>query len=571
MSQGVCLFCMDQGEESGNNCKVFSAIHDLHRRLVNRNSMQDIISVAAQFIVSETEEYGGMIYSINPLSNQLVGCFWHHNFHVKEFSFDLNKKDVSADMELFGDMGKDVRRLMEDFLGRTKHASEDPQFFLSGRFVVFPLMINKAFAGEIAFVNRETKSRNYLLARSLIGDILESALTRAAIVEANKADRDRMELELIRGQKLESLGVMVGGIAHDFNNILTAISGSISLAKMYLKPEDKAFQKLEQADKAFLQAKELTQQFLTFSKKGNAPLKKNLELTEVIKDACEFALTGSKVKCETVIPDNLMQVYADHGQINQVINNLLINAKQAMPDGGTVMVKAENVALKEGNGLHLEPGEYVKISVQDQGVGILEKNLLKIFDPYFTTKAEGNGLGLPTAYSIVKKHGGTITVDSRVNEGSVFSVFLPASEKTVTEKTFRSKKTIEGKEKILIMDDEENLRVLVGEMLESMGYKVSLAKDGEEAIESIRFASKSDNPFDAVILDLTVPGGIGGKDVVKELRKISPESKAIVSSGYTNDPVMLNFRKYGFNDVIAKPYQIGDLSEVLHKTLSSAN
>lgn len=571
MSQGLSLSCMAQGETVGKDCKILSAIHDLHKVLIKTDSMQEILSVGADFIMSEIEQYQGIIYCINPLTEQLVGCLWHQGFPVKDFCLDLNKKEALVNMKFPSDVAKDAYRLIEDFFNRRKYASEDPQFFLSGGFVVFPLTINKKFAGEIACVRREEKTHDHFLAMSLMGDILESALTRATIIEQNKADRDRMEMELIRGQKLESLGVMVGGIAHDFNNILTAISGSISLAKMYLKPEDKAFQKLEQADKAFLQAKELTHQFLTFSKKGNAPMKKALELAGMIKDACEFALAGSKVQYETVIPEDLMQVHADRGQINQVINNLLINAKQAMPDGGTVRVKAENVVLRDDNGLHLKAGKYVKISVQDQGVGILEKNLLKIFDPYFTTKAEGNGLGLPTAYSIVKKHGGTITVDSTPNRGSVFSVFLPASEQTVHREVPRDKKTIGGKERILIMDDEENLRVLVGEMLESIGYKVSLAKDGEEAIESIRFASKSDNPFDAVILDLTVPGGIGGKDVIKELRKISPESKAIVSSGYTNDPVMLNFREYGFNEVIAKPYQIGDLSEVLHKALSSTN
>ena len=571
MSQGLSLSCTAQGETVGKDCKILSAVHDLHKVLIKIDSMQEILSVGADFIMSEIEQYQGIIYCINPLTEQLVGCLWHQGFSVEDFCLDLNKTDALVNMKLPSDVAKDAYRLIEDFLNRRKYASEDPQFFLSGGFVVFPLTINKKFAGEIACVRREEKTHDHFLAMSLMGDILESALTRATIIEQNKADRDRMEMELIRGQKLESLGVMIGGIAHDFNNILTAISGSISLAKMYLKPEDKAFQKLEQADKAFLQAKELTHQFLTFSKKGNAPMKKALELAGMIKDACEFALAGSRVQCETVIPEDLMQVHADRGQINQVINNLLINAKQAMPDGGTVRVKAENVVLRDDNGLHLKAGKYVKISIQDQGVGILEKNLLKIFDPYFTTKAEGNGLGLPTAYSIVKKHGGTITVDSTPNRGSVFSVFLPASEQTVHREVPRDKKTIGGKERILIMDDEENLRVLVGEMLESIGYKVSLAKDGEEAIESIRFASKSDNPFDAVILDLTVPGGIGGKDVIKELRKISPESKAIVSSGYTNDPVMLNFREYGFNEVIAKPYQIGDLSEVLHKALSSTN
>ncbi|MCD6261987.1 MAG: response regulator [Deltaproteobacteria bacterium] len=571
MSQGLSLSCTAQGETVGKDCKILSAVHDLHKVLIKTDSMQEILSVGADFIMSEIEQYQGIIYCINPLTEQLIGCIWHQGFSIEDFCLDLNKKEALVNMKFPSDVAKDAYRLIEDFFDRRKYASEDPQFFLSGGFVVFPLTINKKFAGEIACVRREGMPHDHFLAMSLMGDILESALTRATIIEQNKADRDRMEMELIRGQKLESLGVMVGGIAHDFNNILTAISGSISLAKMYLKPEDKAFQKLEQADKAFLQAKELTHQFLTFSKKGNAPMKKALELAGMIKDACEFALAGSRVQCETVIPEDLMQVHADRGQINQVINNLLINAKQAMPDGGTVRVKAENVVLRDDNGLHLKAGKYVKISVQDQGVGILEKNLLKIFDPYFTTKAEGNGLGLPTAYSIVKKHGGTITVDSMPNRGSVFSVFLPASEQTVHREVPRNKKTIGGKERILIMDDEENLRVLVGEMLESIGYKVSLAKDGEEAIESIRFASKSDNPFDAVILDLTVPGGIGGKDVIKELRKISPESKAIVSSGYTNDPVMLNFREYGFNEVIAKPYQLGDLSEVLHKALSSTN
>jgi two-component system cell cycle sensor histidine kinase/response regulator CckA len=379
-------------------------------------------------------------------------------------------------------------------------------------------------------------------------------------------EKRRLEQELIKADKLESVGILAGGIAHDFNNILTAILGSIALAKMYTKPEDKIFQRLRGAETASLRARHLTQQLLTFSK-GGAPIKKTAFISELLKDTATFALSGSNVRCKFSIPGDVWPVEVDEGQISQVISNLIINASQAMPEGGMIKARAENIAVDAEQGLPLKEGRYMKISIEDQGIGIPKDHLQKIFDPYFTTKQKGSGLGLATAYSIVRRHDGCIQVKSELGVGSTFHIYLPASSKeALIEKELREGIPA-GEGKILLMDDEELIREVAGEMLEILGYEVEFAKDGAEAIELYKKAKESAHPFDAIILDLTVPGGMGGKETVQELIEIDPEAKAIVSSGYSTDPVMADFKKYGFGAVVAKPYKIKELGEALHKVI----
>ncbi|MBN2373103.1 PAS domain S-box protein [bacterium] len=384
-------------------------------------------------------------------------------------------------------------------------------------------------------------------------------------------EKKKMEDEVIKLQKLESVGVLAGGIAHDFNNILTPIIGNISLAKMRIKTDDDIFESLTEAEKAANQAKTLTQQLLTFAKGGD-PVIKTASIREIIKDNVRFALRGSDVESRFSLPDDLWPAEIDEGQIGQVINNLVINADQAMPDGGTIRISAENLTLSPGHGLPLDGERYVKITVKDSGIGIPPENTDKIFDPYFTTKKKGNGLGLATCHSIIKKHKGHISVESEPGSGATFQIYLPASSKKIPEKkkgplpAMTSSAHVKGM--ALLMDDEEAIRTLAGKMLKCLGYESKTASDGSEAIELYKEAKASGKPFDVVIMDITVPGGMGGKQMIKRLLEIDPDVRAIVTSGYSNDPIMAEFEKFGFIGAICKPYEISELETLIHEVLN---
>ncbi len=384
---------------------------------------------------------------------------------------------------------------------------------------------------------------------------------------ADISARKKMEEEAVNIEKLESIGLLAGGIAHDFNNILTAILGNISLARNDLQTGHKAFDRLRDAEKACVRAQGLTQQLLTFSK-GGSPIKKIGDISKILTECCVFSLRGSNVSCEFAVADDLWPVEIDEGQISQVISNLVINADHAMPRGGVVDVEAGNVVLSRAEGIPLPDGGYVKISVKDYGSGMPKEYLQRIFDPYFTTKHKGSGLGLATSYSIVKNHGGLITVESELGSGAVFHVYLPASEQGKKPPEIFEEKPLTGKGKILFMDDEDLIRDLAHEILSLLGYEVILARDGEEAIVSYKEALESSTPFDAVIMDLTVPGGMGGYEAMTILRKIDPNVRAIVSSGYSTDPIMADYKKYGFKGIVPKPYTVKDLGEILHKVIT---
>jgi CheY-like chemotaxis protein len=313
----------------------------------------------------------------------------------------------------------------------------------------------------------------------------------------------------------------------------------------------------------------LTQQLLTFSK-GGAPVKKTASIADVLRDSARFALRGSNVRCEFSIPDDLWPVEIDEGQISQVIHNLIINAYQAMPDGGAIRVSAENVLLGPDHDLSLtlNLGKYVSLSVEDEGHGIPQHLVSKIFDPYFTTKTKGSGLGLATSYSILKNHDGTITVESEVGKGSTFRIYLPVSSKKEPEKKTVKENPIPGQGRVLVMDDEAILRDFVGELLELLGYEVDFACDGAETLAVYSNAQERGQPYDCVIMDLTIPGGMGGKEAIQRLLELDPNVKAIVSSGYSDDPVMADYKRYGFCGVVAKPYDAETLSEVLHKVIA---
>ena len=359
------------------------------------------------------------------------------------------------------------------------------------------------------------------------------------------------EEELLKAKNLESLGLLAAGIAHDFNNILMVILGNISFAKTLLAPQDKAYQRLVDAETASLKAKNLTRQFLTFSK-GGAPVKNAISAAHLIKNYGHFALSGTKSTCDYNLPDDLWKIDADDGQIGQVITNILINADQSMPEGGTIKVDGENVVVTEDHGLPLRLGNYVKISFKDQGNGIPEQYLGKIFDPYFT---------------IMRKHEGYIVAQSTADAGTTVTLFIPALVSQVTRPEVDETQILNGTGKILIMDDDEMILQIVGAALEDLGYEVAVAHDGTAAVSMYADARQTAQPFDAVILDLTVPGGMGGKEAVQKLLEIDPKAKVIVSSGYCNDPVMAEYKSYGFSGMIAKPYRLSELSKQMQQVL----
>lgn len=378
-------------------------------------------------------------------------------------------------------------------------------------------------------------------------------------------DRKRLEDELLRSQKLESVGILAGGIAHDFNNILAAIKGNTTLAKDLTAPGDEIHQLLGEVETATTRAQALTLQLLTFSK-GGAPLKETAPIKNILKESTIFVLRGSKAHCEFAVDDDLWPADIDVGQISQAINNIVINANHAMPRGGTIRVVATNLVVEDRADLPLKPGRYIRIAISDEGVGIADEHRINIFDPYFTTKQTGSGLGLATTYSIIKKHDGHITVDSRPGAGSTFHIYLPASDKAVPEP--QPQHHTPGKGRILFMDDEASLRKLVNRMMQNLGYHVESATDGDEAIRMARDAVQAGIPFDVVILDLTVPGGMGGKEAIKHLREIDPDIKAIVSSGYSNDPVLSNYEHYGFQGIATKPFDFKALSKILQEIIT---
>jgi two-component system, cell cycle sensor histidine kinase and response regulator CckA len=385
------------------------------------------------------------------------------------------------------------------------------------------------------------------------------------------ADRKRLEEEIQKRQKLDSLGVLAGGIAHDFNNILTAILGNISLARVSLPAGDAAADRLSIAENACNQAKNLTMQLLTFSK-GGAPVKRVVSITGLLRDTVQFSLSGASVRPLFSLAEDLRPVEIDEGQIRQVIHNLIINAEESMPEGGVITITAENADVSPESGLHLAPGHYVKCSVRDQGAGIPARFLKKVFDPYYTTKQKGSGLGLAVSYSIIQRHDGIVTAESREGEGSVFSFHLPAAEGPARERPETGARAERGSAagRVLVMDDEPLILNVVSHMLAFLGYRCDTVRDGDEAIERYRRSMQEGGRYDAVIMDLTVPGGMGGKDAVTRLRDLDPSVKAIVSSGYSGDPVIAQYREHGFTGAISKPYVIEELSEVLMQALGGA-
>lgn len=379
-------------------------------------------------------------------------------------------------------------------------------------------------------------------------------------------EKRHLERQFLQSQKMESISTLAGGIAHDFNNMLSILTGNISYALSILSKNDELYSVLSDVMQGTKQAQALTNQLLTFAK-GGEPIKKACNVNTLLENSAKFVTSGAKSRCDFKLANDLWIAEIDPGQIHQVISNLVINADQAMPNGGIIFIQTKNIEIENDIIFQLPAGKYIKISIEDQGIGIHEKHISNIFEPYFTTKHKGSGIGLAAAYSIVKRHGGHITIYSEFGTGTVFDIYLPASPKAIAEIKGKEESKHQGQGRILIMDDQEPILKMIERILNRMGYETEIAIDGAEAIKVYREAHEAGRPFDLVILDLTVPGGIGGEKTILELLKIDPNVKALVSSGYSTDPIMASYTDYGFCGVVPKPYTKEQLSEVLNKIL----
>jgi two-component system cell cycle sensor histidine kinase/response regulator CckA len=379
-------------------------------------------------------------------------------------------------------------------------------------------------------------------------------------------EQKRIEDEILRSDKLESLGMLAGGMAHEFNNVLTKVLGNITLAKTMVQPNDPLFKRLDNTERSIYDAKRLTDSILTFSD-GGEPIKETLSVRDLLYDSSSTAVIGTNVSPKFDLQDDLFNIEADHSQMIQAMRAIFSNAVESMPNGGNVKVVARNVELETNeNGLDLFPGSYVRIDIIDHGVGIPKEKLLHIFDPYFTTKGSG-GLGLTTALSIVKRHKGNILVESAVSLGSKFGIFLPA---TLNE--IRSDERAEVTRdmeigRVLLMDDEEGILEVGKELLQEYGYEVECARTGEEAVKMYDDALKAKRRFDIIIMDLTIKGGMGGREAIRKVLDIDPAARAIVSSGYSHDPVMAHYYEYGFKGVVKKPYMIADMIDEIQRII----
>ncbi|MEC8614211.1 MAG: ATP-binding protein [Verrucomicrobiota bacterium] len=393
----------------------------------------------------------------------------------------------------------------------------------------------------------------------------------------NSTGKHEAKDKVFESEKPESISLLAGGIAHDLNNMLAAILGNISILRVELGEGNQYSAKLVAAEKAALQARLLTQQLLTFSK-GRAPALEVTTISGIVEECAQFILRGSKVKCSIEKEDDLWHIDADKGQISQVVYNLIINANQAMPDGGVIRIRMSNLQVRHAEISALKQGDYICIEVRDEGIGISPQNIKKIFDPYFTTKTKGNGLGLASSYSIITMHKGTITAESSIGKGSIFKVYLPKTKQIALAKSTQVEAKKEepaneeihrGKGRILVMDDVEAMMTVAGEILTVLGYDVEYSTNGNEAIKAYKAAKNAGNPFDACVFDLTVPGGMGGEEAANILIDYDPNLVAIASSGYTTSDVMSDYKNSAFKAVLPKPYRIKEMSDVLHELLNS--
>ena len=424
---------------------------------------------------------------------------------------------------------------------------------------------NQDLVEDLKIANDQAEELNQQL-ESRVRERTAQLQRSAERLQAEIEQREQVEEELLRARKLEALGVLAGGIAHDFNNLLTVIQGNVELAKLRLDQDNPLQEVLGRTTSACQRAALLSSQLLTFAKGGD-PIRRVVSVAKLLQDAVDLARAGAPTSIDVDIPNDLRPVEVDAGQMSQVIYNILLNAKQAMPDSGIIEVRAANVVVTpaEGTGSNA----YVRISIRDYGCGISADVLPRIFDPYFTTKPSGTGLGLATAYSVVSKHSGHISVESEPGLGTVFTVDLPCSRESPEVGIPVSEGLRRGTGRLLVMDDEEALRKLLKSTLTNLGYEVQTARDGAETIVLYEAAKAAGCGFDAVLLDLTVRSGMGGVEASARLKELDPSARLIVSSGYSHAPVMSDFRKYGFDGVIPKPWTPAQLSEVFRVVIAT--
>lgn len=488
-----------------------------------------------------------------------VGIFWVD----KEGRIDYQNRYFS---ERFGYAADEISTLNDWFM----QAYPDP-VYRATLDSAWKRTIEKAVSAGTALPPAEARvtCRDGSICPTIVNTLLSHNHILAIFTDIT--EHENLQRELLKIQKLESLGVLAGGIAHDFNNILTGIMGNISFARMLMDEPQRASAILLEAEKACQRASDLAHQLLTFAK-GGQPVRTTVSTKQIIAASASLVLHGSNVSSNINIPDNLYAIEADEGQLSQVFNNLIINAAQSMPGGGSISIHAENIKLDGTDIMSLPAGEYVRVTISDTGCGISEEDQKKIFDPYFTTKPGGSGLGLASVHSIVSKHDGHISVSSNAGKGTTFTILLPASSRKAPEP-----KTVEtapvpvmqsAGHSLLVMDDEEMIRDLSIHMLAELGYQVQTCVNGEEAIELYNAAREQGIPFSAVIMDLTIPGGMGGKEAANHILNIDPQARLIVSSGYSNDPVMADFARYGFCAAIVKPYDVNDMALKLLELLA---
>ncbi|MFZ5776331.1 MAG: PAS domain S-box protein [Thermodesulfobacteriota bacterium] len=418
---------------------------------------------------------------------------------------------------------------------------------------------------DLILIDRQESQRQVSVSSSPMLDP-ENHYLGKVIICRDITEKLRTEQELLKIKKLEAVGVLAAGIAHDFNNLLAAILGNLDLAAAQLPDDHRAGQLLREAGRGCLRAKDLTLQLLTFSK-GGAPVREIGSIAATVRDSTTFVLRGSPITCDFDIPDDLWLVNADQGQLSQVIQNLALNARQAMPEGGRLSVSCRNLEGRDAAGA---PQRRVAIAIRDTGPGMTAAQLERIFEPYYTTRPEGSGLGLTICHAIIAKHEGSIEVSSSPGQGTTFSILLPASDTPLPDPASSHSSPPQSpadRARILIMDDEEMVREIGRGMLEYLGHEVETTADGAEAIAAYQHALASGRGFDLVIMDLTIPGGMGGKEAVTKLRALDPAARVVVSSGYSDDPVMAAYREHGFIGVMAKPFLIEDLSRLLGQTL----
>lgn len=380
--------------------------------------------------------------------------------------------------------------------------------------------------------------------------------------------RRKMEEESRKIQKLESLSAFAGGIAHEYNNILTAIIGNLALAKMYAKPGFEVYDVLIEAEKASLRAKDLTAQLLSFAT-GGIQIKKVVFVQELLRDLVKLSVDSRDISCELSLPDSLWTIEVDEGQVSQAIDTLLRYAQQVTPRDSSIRIGAENMVISQSSALPLREGRYIMISIEDQGCGIPEAELQTLFEPFRSADKKGSGLEFASAFAIVQKHQGHITAESHFDTGTTFRVFLPAMQ----DKPQAAAGSFSGhpgrKGKILVMDDEEIVRIVVQRLLLQCGFETELTTDGVQMLRQYRKAKEAGTPFEAVILDLVIQNGMGGQEAMKNLIEYDPEVKVIVSSGYSNDPIMANFRDYGFKGFLPKPYKLDELKRAMKDLIYS--